>query len=72
MEIKKINFILTLSILVACLVLLLLVISMKLGDCDLCKFAINGTNQGTGNFMSIYSKDCFHQENTLNSQGLPS
>lgn len=40
------------------IILALLAVNYKFGDCDKCKFRINNTNYGAEDFMNIYDKKC--------------
>lgn len=70
-SIEKTNKILTFLILVFCLILLVLILVIKTGDCDLCKFEYEGKNISADRFMKIYSLDCFHQNFSLGLQSIP-
>lgn len=60
----KINTILKICIIISLLILAILSISYKFGDCDKCSFKINNKSYNSKEFMSIYQEKCLKDNET--------
>lgn len=71
MTLEKLNKSLRIIVIIGLIIIVIISLYFKYGDCDKCKFKINGINYDAMEFMKKYSEKCFNVTKTKNLLELP-